>query len=258
MIGNIKPHPETIDSYYTSFISKFPDPTRRRLAALSLLPGKSPVEGFAEYPTRTILAAQWADSRPAHRATAELLYSLSPTLLHMTGQTILRMTGITYQDILLSRKGTELPRYGWSIDIGHIQKSNSLEYGFRPTPTRSRPSDLRPGSNLLDFQVSIPVKSVGSLDTFTGQTPEISTPIKETADFPAYSGTVSLEQSGELYSRVRDVRTSELIFGNGRSFGVVYAVMKASDGELFEAFKDQMSSGNISPQEPLPDLSTLL
>lgn len=258
MIG-AKYLPEHIaNSYYWNFRANYYEPETRRQNALTLVPGNPAREQEWKYPTRTILAAQWDDTPGQALETARFLYSLSPTLIYYTGQSILKLTGITYPEIKSLRNGSELPPYGFSIDIGLIDNHTQPEYGFRRTPQKQRTAELDPHATLLDYQITLPVVSGPSIDVSYDGKVEINEPLTKQSDFLAYIGRVCLEADPTLYRRTRHTEVGNLVFGNGRSFGAVYELLNHVGGPQNEAFQDLFQHGKIIPDQPLTHLDLLV
>jgi|ERR1700741_5379907 len=257
MIGSKRLHRPIADSYYWGFNSHYDNPAVRRASAKTLLPN-SPLRPINwEYPTRTILAALWNDTPRQTRETAFTLYSLAPTLEYYLGHSVVKLTGVTTEDLKKIREVKELPPHGLSIDVGLIHEDTRPEYGFRKTPLKSLPKDVDPTSTFLDFQVSLPVTLEASVDISHDGKVDIYPPVKPEADFVAYSGTVSLEPSAELYAQTRRAEVGTLAFGNGRSFGIVYDVLKATGGPEWAAFRDLFEEGGLSANQPLTNLDLI-
>lgn len=258
MIG-AKYLPEAIaDSYYWSFHANYYEAETRRQNALTLVPGNPAREQEWQYPTRAILATQWDDTPQQGLETARLLYSLSPTLIYYTGQSVLKLTGIDYSEIKNLRNGGELPPYGFSIDIGQVDETTHPEYGFRRTPKNLRPSGVNPDATLLDYQVTLPVLKGPSLEVDHNGKVEVNEPIGKRADFLAYMGRVCLEADRTLYRQTRYTEVGNVVFGNGRSFGAVYELLKHVGGPQNEAFQEMFEHDKVSPTEPLMNLDSLI
>lgn len=244
------------ESYYYSYLSKFNETEKRRRLARTLVPGNNSQDIVWQYPTRTILTAQWNDTCKQGLETAKVLYSFEPTLSYYVGQSVLKLTGITASEIKDIKNG-EIPKYGFSIDVGIADNNTYPEYGFRSTPDRLKPSSIDPQSILLDYQVSLPVASGVSIDVTSDGKVEINEPLKDRSDFVIYSGRVSLERDTELYSQTRHSEVGNLAFGNGRSFGIVYELLKATGGSELEAFQDLFGQHEISPSHTLSALGSI-
>jgi hypothetical protein len=250
-------HAASEESYYYSFRTNYFEAETRRLNAITLIPGNPAREQDWQYPTRTVLAAQWNDSIKQGLETARVLYSLEPTLNHYLGQSVLKLTGISTPEVKALREGNELPPFGCSIDIGVINQGTRPEYGFRKTPKRCLPTDVNPNGAFLDFQVSLPVTAGPSIEVSGDGKIEIHESFRDTTDFTAYSGRVSLESDQTLYARTRQTEVGNLVFGNNRSFGIVYELLKATGGPQFEAFQEQFEHDKISPFQPLTALDSI-
>lgn len=258
MIGAVKQSSNYVESFFAGFRGRYPTPEKRRLAAKTLIPGTFSIENWSEYYTRTVLAAQWGDSVSESYKTAEVLYSLDPTLVKYIGQSILKLTGISYSDLRNLRNGNNLPPYGFSIDIGAIDEKTSPEYGFRQTPRNRIPSNAPVDSTFLDFQVSLPVMSGGSIEVYSDGSLEVNSSFVARKDFVAYSGSVSLEDNEEIYRTTRQTEVGALVFGNKRSFGVVYELMRSIGGEHFDALRSVCDQGYVSPDNSMLHLDTVL
>ena len=256
MIGAIQAREQDISAYHFGFLRAYPTEESRREAAQSLVPG-SDKEVIWDYATRTILAAQWGDDLAESHETAKLLYSIDPTRAYYTGQNVLKISGIDFTDIKKLRKGGTIPEYGFSIDIGVIDQDSLPEYGFRPTPRANTPSGAEKNARFLDFQVSLPVVPVSSLDVSRDGTIEVSLPLRERVDFPIYTGSVCLEPNIGLYHATRNVMSRELVFGNTRSFGTIHDLMHAVGGRPKEAFGTLFEEGEASPSKRLPNLTSI-
>lgn len=258
MTGAIKQRQNFTESFYTGFRGRYPTPEKRREAAKTLIPGTFSIENWSEYYTRTVLAAQWGDSLAESFKTAEILYSLEPTLVQNMGQSVLKLSGITFSELRGVKTGGKLPPYGFSIDVGAISNDTSPEYAFRRTPQNRMPSSAPENSTFLDFQVSLPVIAGGSIEVYSDGSLELNPSYVPTKDFVAYSGTVSLEDNTELYRKTRQTEVGNLVFGNRRSFGIVYELMRSVGGEHFNALRTIYHQGNISPDNPILHLDSVL
>lgn len=257
MIGVKQLYPAITESYYWSFYVKNCNPEARRNIAKTLIPGNSSPEVHWQYPTRTILTAQWNDTHKQGLETARILYSFEPTLTYYMGQSVLKLTGITAPEIKNLQKGGELPWNGFSIDTGIITENTYPEYGFRRTPKKYLPHDVDSNGTFLDYQISLPVAAGPSIDVSGDGKVEINQPFKDYTDFIAYTGRVCLDANTELYSRTRQTQVGNLAFGNGRSFGIVYDLLKITAGPQHEAFQELFTRNEVSPSQPLVGLTHL-
>jgi hypothetical protein len=255
MIGAKEVSPEVVDNYFGAFVSSHPDDNFRRMRAKSLLPGQNP--GQWDHPSRTILAAQWADKYGEARETARLLYSLHPTLTHYAGHSVLKLTGIQFDEIKNLRKGGKLPPYGFSIDVGAIDEETRPEYGFSRPRAKHFSEDVVPDATFLGYRVTLPVVAIGGIDVNPDGKAEFNSALKERADFEVYSGRVCLEADRTLYRKTRHREIGSQVFGNGRSFGVMYELLDYIGGPQNEAFRELFASEEISPEKPLINLGPL-
>jgi hypothetical protein len=257
MIGNKLARQNHVDNFFTSFRGRFLNPHDRLAAARTLLPDVQEKIDWM-YATRTVLAAQWADELPEARATARLLYSLSPTLERYMGESVVRLTGASPQDIKAMSRGAAPPSYGLSLDLGAIDEKTEIEYAFRRTPHQNIPEGVQPEAKFLDFQVSLNVRTGPTLELSPEGNLEAGAPVGERTDFIAYAGSVCLEMNRTLYHQTKRTEVGNLAFGNARAFGLVYETLKGVGGEQFDTFQELFDDRQVAPELPLTTLDMLL
>lgn len=254
MIGARHVHEGTLDAYFNSFCAHFGSPEKRFEAATTLLPGSTRATNWGGHFTRTVLAAQWGDTRPQAKETAKTLYSLPVTLAHYAGQRVVQLTHpeiYEEQDNPTTLKGIQRAKHdgtklqgGFELAVGAITPGAEARYAFKKTPSWKVPLDASLRSRFLDFAVSFPVSLQSRLDVDpTGDLMrhELVTPMDK--EFVAYAGTVCLDYDEGLYRHTRKTAVGDLAFGSDRAYGVVYDTLKAfGDYSEFDALKEELAS----------------